>query len=344
MARIMYGVMGDARGHVSRALTIAQEMPGHEFVFVGGGRVHDLAAQGYHVEDIPMASTFYKKNRVDVVATAANALRVFVRRNDYIKRVRELIVSFDPDLIVSDYEYFTPLAALREGRFCVSLDHQHVLTHCLYEPPSEERWGRFLAGGSIRTLYSNCQGFMIISFFQPPPRNPETTWVLPPLIRRMVREQTPTEGDHVLVYQTSPTFQRLFPILERLESRFLIYGFGNKPSRKNLVFKGFSETGFLQDLAACRYAITNGGHNVISEALYMGKPVVSFPIANAYEQFINAVFLARLGYGDYTTDPVPSVNFLKDFESRLEQFKTAIRQQSFFGNPLVKEKLRELLS
>ncbi len=344
MARILYGVMGDARGHVSRALTIAQEMPEHEFLFLGGGRAHDLSAYGYRVEGLPMASTLYRNNRVDVAATALNALGVFLNRKKHVKRVSELIASFDPDLIISDYEYFTPLAALREGRLCVSLDHQHVLTHTRYEPPSEQRRSRFMTCGTIRALYSNCSRFVIISFFQPLPENPATTWVLPPLIRREVRNQKPTEGDHVLVYQTSPTFQRLFPVLERVGSRFLIYGFGEQPSRSNLVFKAFSTAGFLSDLASCRYAITNGGHNVISEALYLGKPVVSFPIVHAYEQFLNAFFLDRLGYGAYSTAPVPSEDFLVAFETRLETFKAAIAQQSFLGNNLVRDQLNEFLS
>ena len=30
MAKILFGVMGDALGHISRALAVAQEMPQHE--------------------------------------------------------------------------------------------------------------------------------------------------------------------------------------------------------------------------------------------------------------------------------------------------------------------------
>jgi UDP:flavonoid glycosyltransferase YjiC (YdhE family) len=40
MSRICYGVMGDARGHLSRALAIAQELPQHEFLFIGGSKAH----------------------------------------------------------------------------------------------------------------------------------------------------------------------------------------------------------------------------------------------------------------------------------------------------------------
>jgi uncharacterized protein (TIGR00661 family) len=90
--------------------------------------------------------------------------------------------------------------------------------------------------------------------------------------------------------------------------------------------------------------ITNGGHNVVSEALYLGKPVFSFPIANAYEQFLNAHFLARLGYGDYSLASRPGKPVLEEFEARLNEFRVSIKQENFFGNEEVTARLEELLA
>jgi uncharacterized protein (TIGR00661 family) len=343
MARILYGVMGDALGHVNRALIVAEEMLGHEFLFVGGGKVHGLSDRGYPVEDVPIPSTFYRNNRVDIPVTLGNAVRVLLNRKDVIKRVADVITGFDPDLIITDYEYFTPLASRSLGRICVSLDHQHVVTHCRYDVPKEERVSRLMTSQSIKRLYSRADRFLVSSFFRVPPVNPQNTEVFPPIIRRAVVEQRPTEDDHVLVYQTSPTFERLFGMLEEMPHPFIIYGFGKRPSRKNLIFKGHSVEGFLQDLAACRYVITNGGHNVVSEALYLGKPVFSFPIANAYEQFLNAHFLAHLGYGDYSLTSRPVTSVLDRFESRLAEFSAGIERENFFGNEEVTARLEELL-
>jgi len=343
MARILYGVMGDALGHVNRALIVAEEMPGHEFLFVGGGKVHRLSDRGYLVEDVPIPGTFYRNNRVDIPATLGNAVRVLVNRKAVIKRVADIITGFDPDLIITDYEYFTPLASLSLGRISVSLDHQHVVTHCRYDVPKEERFSRLMTSQSIKRLYSRADRFLVSSFFRVPPINPQNTEILPPIIRRAVVEKRPTEGDHVLVYQTSPTFERLFGMLEEMPRPFIIYGFGKRPARRNLIFKGHSVEGFLQDLAGCRYVITNGGHNVVSEALYLGKPVYSFPIANAYEQFLNAHFLARLGYGDYSVASHPVTSVLERFEARLTEFSAAIKRESFFGNEEVTGRLEELL-
>ncbi len=195
----------------------------------------------------------------------------------------------------------------------------------------------------IKRLFSNANHYLIVSFFDLPPTDPKRTDVFPAIVNRMITEQQPTEGDHVLVYQTSPTFHRLFPLLETMDSRFIIYGFGKRPSRKNLEFKGRSKEGFINDLASCRYVIANGGHNVISEALYLGKPVFSFPIASHYEQFVNARFLGELGYGYHCTDINTAVEVLELFETRLDKFRSCIKKNFVLGNKMLIRKLKTLM-
>ena len=71
---------------------------------------------------------------------------------------------------------------------------------------------------------------------------------------------------------------------------------------------------------------------MISEALYLGKPVFSFPIRFAYEQFFNASLVRTLGYGDFSLDTHPSIESFKDFEQHLDQFDKRISEGDFFGN------------
>jgi len=344
MPRILYGVMGDARGHVNRARTVAQGMPQHEFLFVGGGRVHDLKSQGYQVADVPMVGTLYRNNRVNLPATVTNAVKVLVSRDPVVQRISSVIEEYDPDLILTDYEFFTPLAARKLGRPCISLDHQHILTQCIYHPPAKQHLSRLMTCWSVRNIFSNASLFLIVSFFQLPVNDPQTSVVLPPLIRKEVLEHSPREEDHVLVYQTSPTFLELLPVLEQVEGRFIVYGFGELPPRRNVIFKAPSNNGFLEDLASARYVITNGGHNVTSEALFLGKPVFSFPITNAYEQFFNAHFLADFGFGDYSCNSMPSHRDLVAFESRLDQCRKKIASRDFLGNKIVFSLLERIMA
>ncbi len=203
---------------------------------------------------------------------------------------------------------------------------------------------RLLDTSIIRTLYSNAHHYLIVSFFHHPPANPSNTDVFPSIIRKGISEHKPYDGDHVLVYQTSQTFHRLLPVLENIDSHFVIYGFGRLPSRANLSFRERSEESFAKDLASCAYVIANGGHNVISEALFLGKPVFCFPISNHYEQFTNAYFVAKLGYGAFALDADTSLSSLTLFQSRLDQFKLRIEEGDFYGNAKLVKRLEDLMA
>ena len=343
MARILYGVMGDSRGHVSRSLAVAQLMPQHEYLFVGGGVVHELKTQGYQVENTPMASTIRRNNRVDVWATLTNAARVFYRRGTAVQRIADIMRSFDPDLVLTDYEFFTPLAARKLGRPCVSLDHQHVLTHCRYDPPQGQTLNRILTCSTVKLLYSIATRYLIISFYAPPPVDPTTTEVFPPVVRSEILKQPPTQDDFGLVYLADSTFHGLLPLLEGRNREFVVYGIGQQPPRRNLTFKEKSLEGFAEDMARCRYVISNAGHSLISEALYLGKPVLAFPRDLEFEQFLNAHFLAKLGLGTYRASISDAQGALDEFENRLGEYEATIFKKQFFGNDRLKARVEEMV-
>jgi len=344
MARILYGIMGDARGHLSRSVSVVQHMPGHEVLFAGGGKVLELRDQGRDVVELPMLATLYKNTSVDFTATVTNALKVLAGRRKVMDRLARVVEDFDPHLIISDYEYFLPLAARRLGRPCLSLDHQHVLTHCAYNPPRVQKLNRALTFFPIKRLYSNASRYLVSSFYELPPRDPATTEVAPPILRESVREFAPSKGEHVVVYTSGGAYEALTPFLELLHRPCRVYGFGRQPSRGRVEFMPYSERGFLEDLASCRYVISNGGHNLISESLYYVKPVLCLPINFLYEQFLNAYFLQEFGFGLMCMQKNGIRKALQKMESNLEVFEEQIRKYSFWGNDVVVSRLEGMLA
>ncbi len=266
-----------------------------------------------------------------------------MKRRRVIRRLGEVIDQFDPHLILTDYEYFTPTAARTVGRTSVSLDHQHVITHCIDHKSDGQHASRWMTQAAMRLLFSKPEYYLVVSFFRLPPANPANTEVLPAIVNRSVRGLQPREGEHVLVYQTSPTFHQLLPLLETMDTPVVIYGLGEHAPRKNLVFRPRSKGPFLEDLASCRYVIANGGHNVISEALCLGKPIFSFPIANAYEQFMNARFLSELGYGRHAMTAEAAEPILAEFHALLDEFKASIKKTFTPGNDALRRRLNELI-
>ncbi len=344
MGRICYGVMGDARGHISRALTIAGELGRHEFLFIGGEKIQIMQENGYRIEMVPTAPTIIRHNRVDTLATAAHGLVGLARMAPAISRVRAVIREFDPQLIISDYELVSQRTSQLMGRPCVSLDNQHLLTHCRYKPPPGQKLSRFATCFLIRYLYSGAGRFLITSFHHLPPADPACIEVFPPLIKPKVQKLEPTPGEHVLVYLRGGNSAGLVDRLKKSRRRFHIYGLGKRPSHGNLVFKKTSEDEFLADLASCRYVIGNGGHSLLSEALYLGKPILCLPIFFFYEHYFNAYFVKKNGLGDYLWDIACRRDFIQDFEDHLEQYGARIKQQNFFGNHQIAARLEQLIS
>jgi uncharacterized protein (TIGR00661 family) len=343
MARILCGVMGDALGHVGEALALSQAMPGHRFLFLGGGVALKLRQAGLEVEPLPLLGTAYRHNRVDLIATLGQGALALLGLAEALAGVERAIRRFKPDLVLSLFEAFTQLAARRLGLPCLSLDHQHFLTQCQPLPVAGQETARALLRLSLQATTSWASGYLVHSFFTLRPRHPVRCQVFPPLLSPELRGPRPSQGGHALVYQTSSTFQRLLPALRQWGEPCLVYGLGQRPARGNLVFRPPERRAFLADLAACRFLVANGGHNAISEALYLGKPVLALPIALAYEQYANACMLRQMGLGDYSLGPAPDPELFRGFAGRLGEFQDRLAGRVFFGTELIAKRLEEVL-
>ena len=90
--------------------------------------------------------------------------------------------------------------------------------------------------------------------------------------------------------------------------------------------KKFSETEFVKLLADAKAVICNGGYSFISEAVYLHKPICSVPIANQFEQFVNAAYVQKIGFGrhfnQFTADNIKAFLFdINLFENNLKSYK-----------------------
>jgi uncharacterized protein (TIGR00661 family) len=332
MAKILYGVHGTGHGHAVRALTIARQFPEHEFLFLSHGAGAAILRPEFRVEDCPNPVTVVRDHKVAGGATLAAAVKILSQSRTLTRRVLDLMERFQPDVTMSDYEYFVPRAAQISGLPCLSVDHQHVITCCDHTVP----WGQYLSylttRASVGALFSEASDFLVISFFRPAPKPGVNAEILPPLLRDSVLKRSPQDSQHVVAYQGYTTFARFFPFLQAIPSEVKVYGFNQERVDGNLHFKKNSEDGFLDDLSSCRYVVCGGSHTLISEALYYGKPVISFPIKNAFEQFLNALYLERLGYGRYFTGLKPATAIIPAFEASLEDCRNRIRRENFCGN------------
>jgi uncharacterized protein (TIGR00661 family) len=147
----------------------------------------------------------------------------------------------------------------------------------------------------------------VTSFFFPEPRWGSTTLV-GPIVRPEVAAAKPTRGEHVLVYQTAAGDPRLLPALAAVPGvRFVLYGLGREQTIGSVELRRFDESRFVAELASARAVIANGGFTTLSEAVTLGKPVLSVPVRGQTEQELNAAYLEELGIGARASHITPGV-------------------------------------
>ena len=325
---IFYGICGEGLGHFFRAAFLVPRLieEGYSVELFASGRVADLCEARFpecRVHRVSGLRMHYRANRLNVPRSVLSYAGMGLRGAWSSCRVRKLANDLKPVAVISDYEPVTAWTAFALGIPAIALDHQQIATECDADMTSSSRGTGLLLRQSNRMTYLKPRTRIIVSFFHPPlrrRRQHEDVQLIAPILRPELLRRTPSKGSHVVVYQTSRTFKGLDDVLSALPGEKRVYGAG--PAQSGLPEEPFSESGFLDDLASCRFAIVNGGHTTISEALYYGKPVLCFPVLGQVEQEINASYVATLGFGmDYRPESgqVPSFSEFLDRESDIRE-------------------------
>ena len=305
MMRILYGVTGEGLGHAMRSRVVAEHLraAGHEVKVVASGRACDYLARHLGGDVAPirgLAMTYADGgvSRARTVARTGREARAVIR--DAIELFRRPLAAFQPDAIITDFDSLSHVFGLLFGRPVISLDHQHVIDRCEHAPDIARRLPRdfALTRAFVRAKLPGCAHYVVTSFYFPAIARDHTTLV-GPILRPEVLALTPSAGEHVVVYQTGLAAPALLAALHAVpEQPFVLYDRSATPhDDRNVSVRAFDETRFLADLASARAVICNGGYTTISEALYLGKPVLSVPLRHQGEQELNAVYLEALGLG-----------------------------------------------
>src|SRR5262249_60762911 len=100
-------------------------------------------------------------------------------------------------------------------------------------------------------------------YYLRPPNRKTRTSLHPPVLRPEILAAKTEPRRHLLVYQTYTTNQDLPEMLQRTGLECRIYGvrrdLRGEEHEGNLVYKPFSEQGFIDDLPTARAVVASGG-------------------------------------------------------------------------------------
>jgi uncharacterized protein (TIGR00661 family) len=321
--KLLYGVVGEGMGHAMRSRVVLEHLvnEGHDVQVMASGRAVDFLSKRFQgVHKIHGLHMIYEENRVRKGKTLwSNVVSGAATLPSQIAAYFDLLNTFDPQAVISDFESWTYLYAKNQRKPVFSIDNMQIINRCTHE-----EWvyaGHETAFSATKAFIKSklpfCDHYAITTFFYPSIRKPRTS-LHPPILRPEILAATPTRGDHLLVYQTAEGNEGLAGVLAKTGVECRIYGMRRDLKEEqvegNLRYRPFSEKGFIDDLASARGVIAGGGFTLMGEAVYLKKPMLSVPVGGQIEQIINGKYLERDGYGRYAeslSDPKVIHDFLE---------------------------------
>ncbi len=271
----------------------------HELAFWCPDTIREPLARSFPsspVSSVPAMRIVMSGSAVDLGATAAANIPPLLSAVTVVSGLQAELDDWGPDGVLSDFEPFLPEAAARAGLPILQLNHPGIITRALAGEP------RALAAKAVAaSMMGRFDRLLISSFFDGdvgPIIRPEVLRAAASARRASGRGRDSRNG-FILVYAREGLAQRFrdfaaaFP---RREFRFF-----PDPARD-----------YPAELASCAAIIAPAGHQTLSEALCLGKPIFSVPLDGQVEQELNASMLRRSGRGEWA--PASS------FEEPLERF------------------------
>jgi len=304
--KLLYGVTGEGMGHAMRSRVVIEHLldEGHEVEIIASSRAADyLSEQFTSVQRIHGLHIVSEENRVRRGKTLlSNVLKGAKAMPGQIAAYFELTDDFEPEAVISDFETWTSIYGETHRLPVFSVDNMQVIDRCqLADDLIEgERVNFEIAKAFVKAKLPFSEHFFVTTFFHPEIRKPHTS-LHPPILRPKILDLEPRSGDHLLVYQTSESHGTLREALERSGLECRIYGLRRDIDEDvvegNLRFRPFSEETFVEDLASCRGVVASSGFTLMTESIYLHKPLLAIPLEGQYEQTLNARSLQALGYG-----------------------------------------------
>lgn len=286
---------------------MAQALAGYpqvevQFLFSGreDSRYFDMAVFGDYW--VRRGLTFVTRDgKVNVWQTVLNNDLLQLRRD-----VKALdLTGFD--LVISDFEPVSAHAARQQNVPSLSISHQAAF---IYDVPKQ---GQRLMDAFILRYFAPTQlsvGLHWYHFNQP---------VLPPIID--VKAPRISRNGEYLVYLPFEALDNVVATLRHFPQRFVCF----HPECQapypvgNILLRPLSKVAFHEALMACEGVIANGGFELPSEALALGKKLLLKPLSGQFEQQSNVATLDLLGLA--STMECLDVGAIRDWLEHGEGYK-----------------------
>ncbi len=218
-----------------------------------------------------------------------------------MEKIHRRIARTKPDVVVNFYKLLGGLTNLRYREHIpfIHIGHQFLLNHPDYPfGKSDEQGYLFLRLHAIFNKIGATKT-LALSFYPMKDHLSERIAVVPPLIRKEVREVQVRNEDYLLVYILNQGYEEEIRQwhTRHPETWLICFWDKNAPDKleadQTLTFYTIDDEKFLHFMAGCKGYVSTAGFESICEAFYLSKPVMVVP--SHVEQEVNAADAASTG-------------------------------------------------
>lgn len=281
--KIFYGVQGTGNGHISRARIMAKALAQQsdvkvDYLFSGRSQDTYFDMQAFDAYQTRAGISFVSHQGAINHWQTLRALRL----GQFYRDVTRLDLR-GYDLVINDFEPVSAWAAKLQSVPSISVSHQAAFSH---QVPKK---GDTFIDQMIMKHFAPCDVSMGVHWYH------FGHDILPPFIDAQVGSNNKRD---ILVYLPFESIDEITLLLEPL-SEVTFYCF--HPDIKVDVDQGHirwrkvSQSGFKGILQGCAGVVANGGFELSSECLQLGKKLLIKPLHGQFEQLSNALTLTHLG-------------------------------------------------
>ena len=282
--KIFYAIQATGNGHISRATQLYPYL--QKF-----GEV-DFMVSGINASlnvDLPVK---FKSNGCSLHYSKCGGLNYWdivknIRPNQIYKDAKSLPLK-NYDIVINDFDSITSLSCKLQKVHSMQFGHQ----------------ASFISQATPRPEKKSLMGEMILKHYAPSTKNiglhfeKYDSFIYPPVIKDEIVNAEPKNLKHISVYL--PSFQKdclekAFNRLKDVQFHWFLHDVKFEHTIGNVTYFPVNQDYFNRSLIDCEGIITGGGFETPSEALFLGKKILSIPIRDHYEQECNAAALKKMG-------------------------------------------------
>ena len=314
--KVMFTVQGEGRGHMTQAIAMQEMLQRHghhvAVVLVGSNQNRSLPAffeEAFPGRVRPIASPGFAVAGGRGVSLVRSGASVVTRSPSFKKSlatIHETVTTVQPDLIIN---FLEPLLgvynAIRRHHVPVLVvGHQYMLEHPAFVQDRKWSLDRLGMAAYVR-LTATRSSKLALSFYKADDLPDRRVYICPPILRRQLFEQRADSFDgHLLVYLLNHGYADEIVKWHAEHPEIPIHCFYDKPGAPDeeridahLTFHKIHAEKFLRLMASSRGVACTAGFESVCEAAYLGKQVLMIPVANHFEQYLNARDAERTGIG-----------------------------------------------